>query len=304
MIRTVYFYSLEIGLPNQVVFSTTGKSELEIKNEFFAAVIQDVESMIKSGSSYKLEKSPYFIEFYSGDRNRIFGIIGKSEDLYRKPLTRIPALKEIAELENKDGRDTVFLFDIFTYFLLDIKSGQVVLLRNSAAPRIEKLIPSYLLHVLEKRFPGLEPLYLNVVPIIDCDFNTKFGKISELKNMTLVFKKDSPLIKEILSLRAMFIDSQDSLEQVKLTLRFKDKPFPQKLKEKLLSKSFRDENLEEAKITGKSLDHSNKIEDVYDVMNQYLTKNVDLNLTEQSFIDQKFMDEIRKALEGLLNGSV
>lgn len=75
MIRTVYFYSLEIGLPNQVVFSTTGKSELEIKNEFFAAVIQDVESMIKSGSSYKLEKSPYFIEFYSGDRNRIFGIM-------------------------------------------------------------------------------------------------------------------------------------------------------------------------------------------------------------------------------------
>lgn len=272
----VEYYSIEYSIDNQISVFNSGLNYNDIIQNFINIVLTECNKLCDTSNIYENENG--FIEIFSVKDNLIFGILGKSTSIEKSVLKRI---------RDSDGNiisKTDLNLENYRYFLANLNTNSCVVLRNTNAPSFKKLFRIFLL----EKVP-YNSFKIDIYPTLDKEYMSKLKQFKSLKNINMVFKRDSTTIDSMLSMKEIFDLSNNSLEKVSLSLSYKNSPVSDAFITKISNQAFMNDSFEKFEI--KSDD------EVIEVINNLLIKSIELDMTQDSETNaENYLEKIRKAL--------
>lgn len=279
-------FKVDIGVSAQATWNTFEKDNNQIVKEYL--------EKLKIKSKESIGEIPYknvydsFVEVISVDEDSIFGIIGRSNRVEESVMRRVMG---------EDGEpvtSTEFNWQDYRFFVLDLMSLRCAVIKNSPAPKFQKLFSDFLYSHKTHRIS-----HVNAIPVIDHNINKKLKRYKQVSKIDMIFTSDSSLQKQIISVEDLFDISESSLVKSSLSLELKSQTISEDLRNFVNKKDLIEYEFDKLELT---VGDESRKKETLEFAKRLLTLNVDIEIDYDSLVfSKKYFDPIKKALLESLN---
>ncbi|WP_244833403.1 hypothetical protein [Clostridium sp. BJN0001] len=267
--RTLYFYRLKT-----TAFDLFKWNNTNLNNKYF------LKKTFTQLGSYKTNDNK-IIEIIEFNDNYLFGSVGKLEDLNNNILERARKSPDLNTLKINPN----ILIEHFTYFLISNNFKDIVILRNTEAPKLD----SPLGEIMKKECPQ-ELEKVSIFPKLVKNIDDELSKYIEILNVDIGFEhgESNNIIPSVKELKFL---SDNSIDKTNISLTIKKEIANEKFLNSLKGKDFK--NYSAFKIHG--INSQTDITETIDLVSRILTKKVTIELADTD-LNNKIKDTLYNEL--------
>lgn len=264
--------------------------EEKIKNKFVNTLLTNV----KINEPYTLkqdnEDTNVRIEVLEINRNFMFGILGKLEDIRDGILKRLRK-KEDDEIIDPQKEQINLLIENYTYFYVRFNDMQCAVITNNAAPRFRKHFNNYLKAMVEGKITELKSV--SVAIRLDNQTKHKLNRFRTLHQIKMIYDDSSEIGNRILRLSDLYDISQTSIKEARVDITFYGTPLPEKARKLLSNDEIVKSNFKRFEMYGED-DDKEQIE--IELVENILIKRVTIDIDDEYLRYPNDLDKIKQAL--------
>lgn len=283
MNKKIEFFNIVFDTKKQICTETINLSNESLKANFPKEIQNEVIKYIKTKKVFNSQDNAISMEFIELNEQYIFGYIAKSNNVKQG------LLKRIIDTAGKEILETDLLIENFKYFLIDIATLNVAVLQNTNVTSFRTIFNDFLSSFINKN------IYcnLNILHIIDNNVFSKINRFKKIKAIEAIFKNDSIKGNEILRVKDGFNISQNNYSRATIYLKLKkDTVSPDDITS-FINKDAIKKDFIKYELVGEDEDN---IEQTIELVKQYLSKNIIINIEEEYLQSKGDLEEIKKSL--------
>lgn len=275
------YFKVHFNIEKQFSMKTSGLCEKECIDKYSEHLLENAKRLFDNRDIFKTKDN--FVEILLIENDTIFGIIGKTNMVEQGPM------KRVRDSEGKTIKESNLQIDNYRFFLYDLNSHYCVVMNNKDAPAFKTLFVSFLNEYNNKYVHSIF-----VVPVLDEELIEKYNRSRNLLKISVAFDNTSSALSQLPSLGDLFGISNSDIKKVDLNLDLEASVIrPEEIAQLIEADNVIETNFLRFKLI--TQDDEN-IQNTLEFVHRLLTKNIDLDISENQVINEYYYREIKEAL--------